>query len=749
MTSTASGARQLTVQINEQAVGARPGETILQTAARSGIEIPNSCRVGACGTCKCRVVKGKVRELTETGYLLTADEMARGTILACQSVPRTDVSIEVEQTARGARRNVRGRVAAQERVAHDITRLTVELEEPLAYRPGQHASLALDGHAGVSRTYSFATPASGDGRVVFYVRKVPGGQLSAVINDEALVGRGVEVEGPSGDFCLRPGESSLLLAAGGSGLAPILAILREALAAGCTRSVTLVFGAREPGDLYALGEIDELARAWRGSFRFVPVLSGAGLGSAWLGERGLATEKLAGLLEPGAQVYLCGPPSMVDSALAVVKAQGVPRERIHFDCHTTRADALGDRGAAAGDGAPDVRDAGVLDYAKYFFFHAIGLYAIVATVLGLAGSATLATFGMLVLILLGDALGGDDATSPRYKRPRVLTAQLWLALPLLALIVFTMVWATCPGDPFGYGALLSRLVGREVLPGRHTASLATILSSWLATGLLIGLIGTITAHELTHRTWDRVSMLIGRWLLAFSFDTSFAIEHVYGHHRYVGTSEDPATAPRGRSVYVQIVTATVRGNLSAWRIEAGRLMKKRLPVLSWHNAFLRGQVMSAALLGVAFGMGGWKAAGFFTACALWGKALLEIVNYMEHYGVVRDPAMPVQPRHSWNTNKRVSSWTMFNLTRHSHHHAEGEVPYHQLKPYPAAPMMLNGYLATIALALVPPLWQALMTPKLLAWDREHASPAERALAAQANARSGIRGLEASVPSARG
>ena len=146
--------------------------------------------------------------------------------------------------------------------------------------------------------------------------------------------------------------------------------------------------------------------------------------------------------------------------------------------------------------------------------------------------------------------------------------------------------------------------------------------------------------------------------------------------------------------------------------------------------------MSAFLVAAAWALGGLAAAAFFCACALWGKALLEIVNYMEHYGMVRDPATPVEPRHSWNTNRRISSWTMFNLTRHSHHHAQGEVPYQDLRPYPNAPMMINGYLTTIVVALIPPLWQRLMVPKVLAWDRDFATEGERRLAAAANAKLG-------------
>jgi len=240
-------------------------------------------------------------------------------------------------------------------------------------------------------------------------------------------------------------------------------------------------------------------------------------------------------------------------------------------------------------------------------------------------------------------------------------------------------------------------------------------------------------------------MAIGRWLLAFSFDTVFAIEHVYGHHRYVSTLHDPATAPRGRTVYAHIVISTLRGNQSAWRIERDRLAKRRLGLFSRHNAVIRGYLMSALLVAAAGALGGWVGAAYFVLCGLVGKALLEVVNYMEHYGMVRDPATPVAPRHSWNTNRRVSSWALFNLTRHSHHHAQGEVPYHALRPYPAAPMMISGYLTTLMITLIPPVWHRLMVPRLQRWDRVFASEGERRMAARANAGSGLPALAGEAP----
>ncbi|MDB4985002.1 MAG: 2Fe-2S iron-sulfur cluster binding protein, partial [Myxococcaceae bacterium] len=480
-------------------------------------------------------------------------------------------------------------------------------------------------------------------------------------------------------------------------------------------------------------EIEAIARRWRGAFRFVPVLSAESADSDWSGARGLLTEQLPALIEPHAHAYLCGPSGMIDSALELLSARGVAREHIHFDKFTTQADA------ASAASTPRTR-AQLSDYLKYFTFHFVGLLATAALMIG-GGFVTAGLLAVLALYMIGDAYLGDDTSTPEYKHPGVLTVQLWLALPLLCLIVFTAVWSVCSGDPLGFGSGLSSLSGYDVIAWRDTTLFVHHVSAWLITGLMIGMVGTITAHELTHRTWDPISMFIGRWLLAFSFDTSFAIEHVYGHHRYVSTTEDPATAPRGRNVYHHIVASTVKGNLSAWHIERERLQKKRLPIFSLHNAVLRGYSMSATLVAVACALGGVTAAAFFIACALWGKALLEVVNYMEHYGIVRNPATPVQPRHSWNTNKRVSSWAMFNLTRHSHHHAQGEVPYQDLRPYPNAPMMINGYLTTIVVALIPPLWHRLMTPKVLAWDRDFATAEERELALLANANSGIDALQ--------
>lgn len=364
------------------------------------------------------------------------------------------------------------------------------------------------------------------------------------------------------------------------------------------------------------------------------------------------------------------------------------------------------------------------DYLKYFLFHIVGLWSALAF---LAGGGWI-SFGLIAVTLfyvLGDAFLGQDNSTPHFQYPKILTIQLWAALPLLIIIIFCFIWAMVPGDPLNFGTFIQQHTTINILSNKDNTGFLQKIHGIIYAGLMIGMIGTITAHELTHRTWDKVSLLIGRFLLAFSFDTIFSIEHVYGHHRYVATSDDPATAPRGRNVYHHIWISTIKGNLSAWKIEKQRLQRLGQSLYSWHNKVITGHSLSLCLVVVAFWLAGWQGTLFFVLSAIWGKCLLEVVNYMEHYGLVRIKDSAVQTHHSWNTNRKISSWSMFNLTRHSHHHAQGEVPYHDLQPIPNAPVMLGGYLTTIIVALIPPLWFRLMTPKIVEWDELYASKAER------------------------
>lgn len=329
-----------TATINGLAIRVEPKETVLKAALREGIDFPHNCRVGGCAACKCKLVSGNVKELTDTGYLLSQEELDQGFILACQSVPRNDIRVEVDLNWRLSRRRIKGRIVGQEKLTHSITRLVVQLDERLPYKAGQFAELCLDCLPDTPRYYSFATSVQLDDRVSFYVRHVPGGLFSSIIWHHNLLDQGIQLEGPIGDFYLRNAEAPLLLIAGGSGLAPIIALLQEALANGVSRSTTLLFGAREECDLYALDEISLIASQWPGAFRFVPVLSDAPVNTSWQGARGLVTNKVAEMLEPGAHAYLCGPPAMIDSAVDLLRQQGVASQHIHTDRFTTQQGAL-------------------------------------------------------------------------------------------------------------------------------------------------------------------------------------------------------------------------------------------------------------------------------------------------------------------------------------------------------------------------------------------------------------------------
>jgi len=284
------------------------------------------------------LLEGKVRELTETGYILSDAELDQGYILACQSVPRGDVKIAVDLQSAAARRQVAGRIVAQDKLTHDIVRLVVQLDTSLPYKAGQFAQLTLDGLPGVSRSYSFASPVQPDAKVSFFVRKVPGGRFSLHVHEQALVGQTVTVEGPMGDFWMRSAEAPLLMVAGGSGLAPVLAMLEDALANGVKRPVTLLFGARTQADLYARDLIATLAQRWPSRFEFVPVLSQEPDISTWTGQRGLVVDALAEHLVPTCHAYLCGPPPMVDSVRAQLLQRGVSSNHIHADRFTTLHD---------------------------------------------------------------------------------------------------------------------------------------------------------------------------------------------------------------------------------------------------------------------------------------------------------------------------------------------------------------------------------------------------------------------------
>ncbi|HEY9135843.1 MAG TPA: 2Fe-2S iron-sulfur cluster binding domain-containing protein [Pseudomonadales bacterium] len=320
----------------EQAISISSKETILHAALKQGIKFPHSCRVGGCAMCKCQLKEGKVKELTEKSYILSAEELQTNYILACQSLPKSDVSIAVDFSRAEIPEHVlektKGKIVAQNKLTHDIAEIVITTERPIEYTAGQFAELSVPDVTDLPRSYSFAqAPGKNDQELHFFVRAVPNGELSNWLLGDKATGTEVTLEGPYGDFYLRSGDGPMLCIAGGSGLAPVLSLLEDALIKGCKRKAVFLFGARSQKDLYCLEAIEKIAAQWQGDFKFVPVLSEEPEDSGWAGARGFVTAAMAEYCSKDHQLYMCGPPPMIDAAIDEAKKIGIEDSQIHFD----------------------------------------------------------------------------------------------------------------------------------------------------------------------------------------------------------------------------------------------------------------------------------------------------------------------------------------------------------------------------------------------------------------------------------
>jgi alkane 1-monooxygenase len=240
----------------------------------------------------------------------------------------------------------------------------------------------------------------------------------------------------------------------------------------------------------------------------------------------------------------------------------------------------------------------------------------------------------------------------------------------------------------------------------------------LSVGVVSGVLGINVSHELIHRVNNKVEPFLGRLMLSTVFYTHWAIEHVIGHHRRVATSDDPATARFGQSVYSFLPQTVLGGLRSAWQIESARLRKRDTRVWGFSNRvliYMLVQFCLVILLGVTFGTG---AVVFFFAQACIAVVLLETVNYLEHYGLVRRRLSngdyePVTLYHSWNASNWLTNYFLFNLQRHSDHHAKPGRRYQLLRHFDESPQLPTGYAGMVLLALVPSLWRRVMDRRVL------------------------------------
>ena len=379
----------------------------------------------------------------------------------------------------------------------------------------------------------------------------------------------------------------------------------------------------------------------------------------------------------------------------------------------------------------------MVKYLKYFL-STLFIFLAIYICPGGSNYPTYSFVGFSLIIILGDLVLGEDLSLEKYSYPLLIHIPLYLNLFLLLIFISMVVFVLGNHNPMWLINGFNNYLHIDLIYMKNSVTLLDKISLVAIASLYIGVMGTVSGHELTHRKRDKVDMFLGNWLLSLSWDCAFAIEHVYGHHKNVGLSSDPATARRGENIYAFIIGASINEHKDAWIIELDHLKRRGQNSFGLHNRMIIGYLRSLLITFMAYAIGGFIGMCFYLLCAFIAKSLLEVINYTEHYGLVREHNKPVCPRHSWNSNNVMSSIVLYNVTRHSAHHEKSNVKFWELKTYPNSPMIPYGYLSMLYLALfLPFIYHRVMAKKLIDWDLNYASSGEREIAMLANKNSGI------------
>ncbi|MCE0535706.1 2Fe-2S iron-sulfur cluster binding domain-containing protein [Kineosporia rhizophila] len=326
-------------------------ETVLDAAFRQGISLMHGCREGQCSACKSFLLDGDVQMARYSTFALADYESEEGYVLLCKTHAYSDLTVELinfdEEELHDAVpiQTVRTTIAALVPLTGDIVSLRLKLAEGerFVHKAGQYSEIRLP-DSDVKRSFSMATTPSSteeSGEIEFIIKKYPGGHFSGLLDSTLAPGDEVVLTGPYGSCTLRASsDRRIVCIAGGAGMAPILSLLRRLAESGTERPVVFYYGARTAEDLFYLPEIVSLGLKIK-DFRFVPALS-HGPEADWAtlgvtGDLGLITD-VVDRQEPDlteTDCYLCGPPPMVDAAIALLESRDVPGERIHFDKFTT------------------------------------------------------------------------------------------------------------------------------------------------------------------------------------------------------------------------------------------------------------------------------------------------------------------------------------------------------------------------------------------------------------------------------
>jgi propane monooxygenase reductase subunit len=323
-------------------------ETVLDAAFRQGLMLMHGCREGQCAACKSYVLDGDIDLAKYSNFALNDFEREEGFTLLCKTHVYSDATIELlnfdEEMLRSSSPigEVRTTVLAIEALTHDIRLLRLELVDPpeMRFAPGQYVDIRIPG-TDHKRAFSMANTPATKGVLEFIIRIYPGGRFSELLEDGIAAGAPLTIKGPYGTCVLRPSSTrDLVFIGGGAGMAPLWSLIRSVAESGADRSVTYYYGARQKRDLFYLNELEEL-RARMPRFTYVLGLSEPAPDDDWAGETGFITDILD-RREPdlsACDIFVCGPPPMVDAALATLERRGVAADRIFFDKFTVSAPA--------------------------------------------------------------------------------------------------------------------------------------------------------------------------------------------------------------------------------------------------------------------------------------------------------------------------------------------------------------------------------------------------------------------------
>ena len=331
-------------------IEAEADESILDAALRAGLNLPHSCKAGRCGSCRARLVRGKVHYPGRRPPGLSEAEERDGYVLLCQSRADGPVAVATRQIQSVTDIRIHSlpcRVQRMQRLAPDVMALWLRLPavEPFSWQPGQYIDVMLSG--GRRRSFSLANPPHEGSLLELHVKRSRSGEFTSLVFDSMTEGTLLRVEGPLGQLAYRDGTGPVLLVGGGTGYAPMKAILRHVLETGLQRRVVLFWGGRVAGDLYEDAWLRELAARER-RFRYVPSLS-EGDGREGV-HPGLVHEAVIASGEPlgAADIYAAGPPDMIAAVREMLPRHGADPARIIFDSFELAPDAL----ARTGTGQP-------------------------------------------------------------------------------------------------------------------------------------------------------------------------------------------------------------------------------------------------------------------------------------------------------------------------------------------------------------------------------------------------------------